>query len=97
MTIARVRGLQLPAAPCLRPATNAWLEDTRVMIVDDDQLLRDAYRLRGIPGVLVHGRLDLSRPLLTAWELAQAWPDAELTIIEDSGHTGSPTMGNRRP
>jgi hypothetical protein len=35
MTIARVRGLQLPAAPCLRPATNAWLEDTRVMIVDE--------------------------------------------------------------
>jgi proline iminopeptidase len=30
--------------------------------------------------------------LLTAWELAQAWPDAELTVIEDSGHTGSPAM-----
>jgi proline iminopeptidase len=31
--------------------------------------------------------------LLTAWELAQAWPDAELKVIEDSGHTGSPAMG----
>jgi proline iminopeptidase len=65
-------------------ANGAWLED--------GQLLRDAHRLKGIPGVLIHGRLDLSGPLLTAWELAQAWPDAELTIIEDSGHTGSPTM-----
>jgi len=65
-------------------AHEAWLED--------GQLLRDAHRLGGIPGSLIHGRLDLSAPLLTAWELAQAWPDADLTIIEDSGHTGSPTM-----
>ena len=42
--------------------------------------------------MLIHGRLDLSAPVRTAWELAQAWPDAELRIIEDSGHTGSPAM-----
>ena len=65
-------------------AHNAWLED--------DQLLRNARLLKGIPGVLIHGRLDLSGPLLTAWELAQAWPDAVLKVIEDSGHTGSPAM-----
>lgn len=62
----------------------AWLED--------GQLLRDAHRLAGIPGWLIHGRLDLAGPLRTAWELAQAWPDAELQVIDDSGHTGSPTM-----
>jgi proline iminopeptidase len=67
-------------------ARGAWL--------DDGQLLRDAHRLKGIPGVLIHGRLDLSSPLLSAWELARAWPDAELTIIEDSGHTGSTAMGH---
>lgn len=66
-------------------AHHAWLSD--------GQILRDAAKLRGIPGVLIHGRLDLSGPLLTAWELAQAWPDAELKVIEDSGHTGSPAMG----
>lgn len=65
-------------------ADAAWLED--------GQLLRDAHRLAGIPGVLIHGRLDLSAPVRTAWELAQAWPGAELRIIEDSGHTGSPAM-----
>ena len=65
-------------------AHTAWLED--------GQLLRDAHRLDGIPGVLIHGRLDLSAPVRTAWELAQAWPGAELRIIEDSGHTGSPAM-----
>ncbi|MQY20367.1 hypothetical protein NRB20_34720 [Nocardia sp. RB20] len=51
-----------------------------------------AARLSGIPGDLIHGRLDLSAPLETAWDLAKAWPDARLHIIEDSGHTGSPTM-----
>ncbi len=59
--------------------------------------LRDAHRLPGIPAVLIHGRLDLSGPLLTAWELAQAWPNADLQIIEDTGHTGHtgspPAMG----
>ncbi|MGW4369766.1 prolyl aminopeptidase [Nocardia takedensis] len=60
----------------------AWLED--------GQLLREAPRLAGIPGILVHGRLDLASPLLTAGELARAWPDADLRVIENSGHTGSP-------
>lgn len=58
----------------------------------EDELLRGAPALAGIPGILIHGRLDLSAPLLTAWELARAWPDAELVVVEDSGHTGSPTM-----
>jgi len=42
--------------------------------------------------VLVHGRLDMSGPAHTAWELARAWPDAPLHVIEDSGHTGSDAM-----
>lgn len=60
--------------------------------LDDGQLLRNAHRLVGIPGVIIHGRLDLSCPLITPWELARAWPDAELVMIDDSGHTGSPAM-----
>jgi proline iminopeptidase len=52
-------------------------------------LLREAHRLAGIPGVLIHGRLDLGAPLETAWQLAQAWPDARLIVVDDSGHTGS--------
>jgi proline iminopeptidase len=54
----------------------------------DGQLQRDAHRLAGIPGVLVHGRLDISGPLDTAWRLARAWPDAELVVIEAEGHRG---------
>jgi proline iminopeptidase len=62
-------------------AHGAWLED--------GVLLREAGRLAGIPGVLIHGRLDLSCPLDTAWELAHAWPDAELVTLDDAGHQGT--------
>jgi proline iminopeptidase len=58
----------------------------------DEQLLRNTHRLHGIPGVIIHGRLDLGSPYSTAWELANAWPDAELVVIGDSGHTGSDSM-----
>jgi proline iminopeptidase len=60
---------------------NGWLEE--------GILIRNAHRLRGIPGILVHGRLDLDAPLTTAWELAQAWPDSELVIVSGAGHSGS--------
>ena len=60
--------------------------------VEDGALIRDAGKLAGIPGVLIHGRSDLGGPAITAWELARAWPGAELVMIEDSGHTGSAGM-----
>lgn len=56
----------------------------------DGELIRDAGKLAGIPGVLVHGRQDLSCPVETAYELAAAWPDAELFVCDESGHRGSP-------
>jgi proline iminopeptidase len=62
--------------------------------LEDGELLRNAGKLAGIPAVLVHGRFDLGGPLVTAWELARAWPSAELVVVEDSGHTGSPSMSN---
>jgi proline iminopeptidase len=66
-------------------SNGAWLEE--------DQLLRNTHKLAGIPAVLVHGRHDMGSPVQTAWELAKAWPDARLHIIEDSGHAGSDAMG----
>lgn len=62
-------------------ANGAWL--------DDDQLVRDAGRLVGIPGALVAGRLDLGGPPAAAWALAQAWPDADLHLVEGTGHGGN--------
>ena len=57
----------------------AWLED--------GVLLRGAAALAGIPGVMVHGRLDLQAPLATAWELARAWPDGRLVVVDGAGHS----------
>lgn len=60
--------------------------------LEEGGLLREAHRLAGIPGVIIHGRLDLGSPLQTAWELARAWPGAQLLVVNDSGHTGSDAM-----
>jgi proline iminopeptidase len=59
----------------------AWLEE--------GALIRDAPRLAGIPGVLIHGRRDLTCPVDTAWALARAWPGAELVVLDDAGHLRS--------
>lgn len=56
----------------------AWLED--------GILLREAKRLTGIPGVLVHGRMDISGPPDIPWLLAHEWPDAQLVLVDGAGH-----------
>jgi len=53
---------------------------------EEGQLLRDADKLRGIPGVIVQGRHDSCTPPVAAWRLKQAWPEVELNIIPDAGH-----------
>ncbi|HWG11442.1 MAG TPA: prolyl aminopeptidase [Rhodanobacteraceae bacterium] len=54
----------------------------------DGQLLRDAPRLRDIPAVIVQGRYDVVCPLRSAWDLHRAWPQADLQIVPDAGHSG---------
>ncbi len=63
--------------------------------LEPDQLLRDAARLDGIPGVIVHGRYDVICPLENAWELHLAWPGSVLSIIGDAGHSAA-ELGTRR-
>jgi proline iminopeptidase len=55
----------------------------------DDQLLAGASKLRGLPGVIVHGRYDVVTPMETAWALHKAWPEAQFEIIPDAGHTAT--------
>jgi proline iminopeptidase len=52
-----------------------------------NQLLEDASKLAGIPGVIVQGRYDLLCPPATAHALTKRWPDAELRIVDRAGHT----------
>ena len=53
----------------------------------DGQLLRDVSRIRSIPAVIVQGRYDVVCPMRSAWDLHRAWPEAELRIVADAGHS----------
>ena len=64
---------------------------THAAWLDNGELLRNADRLAGIPGVLVHGRFDIGGPPDVPWLLAQAWPGAELHLVR-TGHVGGNEM-----
>ncbi len=53
----------------------------------DDQLLRNVGRIRDIPAVIVQGRYDVVCPMRSAWDLHRAWPEADLRIVADAGHS----------
>ncbi|MET7329075.1 prolyl aminopeptidase [Nonomuraea sp. NPDC005650] len=71
-----------------RLVTHYWGNDC--FLPEEGDLVERAHLLEGIPGVLIHGRLDVSGPLETAWELHRRWPGSELVVI-DEGH-GGPDM-----
>ena len=52
----------------------------------DNYLLEHIDRIRHIPAVIVHGRYDIICPVMNAWDLHRAWPEASLKIIPDAGH-----------
>ncbi len=51
------------------------------------QILRDVGRLRHIPAIVVQGRYDVVCPMRSAWDLHRAWPEAELRVVPDAGHS----------
>jgi len=53
----------------------------------EDQLLRGVDRIRHIPTVVVQGRYDVMCPARSAWDLHRAWPESELVVVEDAGHS----------
>lgn len=55
----------------------------------EDQLLRNADRIRHIPTVIVQGRYDVVCPMVSAWELHRAFPESELIVVPDAGHSMS--------
>jgi proline iminopeptidase len=55
--------------------------------MDDGQLLRNMESIRHIPGVIVHGRYDVLCPPVNAFDLAAAWPEVDLRITPDAGHS----------
>lgn len=55
--------------------------------LEENQLLRDIGKIRHIPGVIVQGRYDVVCPLASAWDLHRAWPETELYVVPDAGHS----------
>lgn len=59
-----------------------------VRVPEPAPILERAGELEGIPGILVHGRFDVSGPVETPWLLHRAWPGSELHVVEEEGHGG---------
>ncbi|GAA3765340.1 prolyl aminopeptidase [Microbacterium kribbense] len=68
--------------------THYWAHDGFL----DVPIIDRAGQLAGIPGVLIHGRHDVSGPAATAWRLHRAWPGSRLHIVETEGHGGPEMM-----
>lgn len=69
-----------------RLVTHYWSHGCFLM---DGEILAGMHRLASIPGVLIHGRWDISGPLDTAWALHRAWPSSQLIVLDDAGHGGA--------
>lgn len=74
-----------------RLVTHYWRHHA---FLEEDQLLRDAAKLNGIPGVIIHGIYDVSGPLEAAWRLSQRWSTSRLVVMDDGGHGGESLPGH---
>ena len=59
----------------------------RAFFKTDNQLIEQVGRIRHIPTVIVQGRYDVVCPMKSAWDLHKAWPEADLRIVSDAGHS----------
>jgi proline iminopeptidase len=93
---ARVLGPRLGAKPryadpafrtvFARLVTHYWSHNC---FLADGEVLAGMPRLESIPGILIHGRYDVSSPLDTAWAIHRAWPGSEIVVLGDTGHGGA--------
>jgi len=72
--------LALARIECHYFVNNAFFET-------DNYLIERVENIRHIPAVIVQGRYDIVCPTMSAWDLHRAWPEAELRIIPDAGHS----------
>ncbi|MBO6768625.1 MAG: prolyl aminopeptidase [Erythrobacter sp.] len=74
------------AVPFARICAKFFLEG---FFLEENELLEKVGRLSGIPGIIVQGRHDICTPPSAAWALKKAWPEAELWMVDDAGHSAS--------
>jgi proline iminopeptidase len=74
------QALSLARIECHYFMNNAFFET-------DNYLIENVGKIRDIPAVIAQGRYDVVCPMMSAWELHRAWPEAELRVIPDAGHS----------
>jgi len=80
------------AVPFARICAKFFLEN---FFLEEGELLRNVDALAGIPGIIVQGRHDICTPPGAAWALKKAWPEADLWIVPDAGHSaGEPGIAD---
>ena len=62
---------------------------TNAAFLEGHEILQNMDRIVHLPGVLIHGRLDVGGPLRTAWQLHQRWSSSQLIVVENEGHGGA--------
>lgn len=72
------------AVPFARICARFFLED---FFFEENQLLRGIDKIRDIPGIIVQGRYDICTPPAAAWAVKKAWPECDLRIVHDAGHS----------
>lgn len=55
--------------------------------MEEDQLIKNVDTIRHIPAIVVQGRYDVVCPMITAWELSESWPEVDLRVVPDAGHS----------
>ncbi|MGC4190546.1 MAG: prolyl aminopeptidase [Thermomicrobiales bacterium] len=72
-----------------RLVTHVWMHGSWL---EEGEVIANAGRLAGIPGVLIEGSLDFGNLLGTPWLVQAAWPGSELILINDAGHNTTNAM-----
>lgn len=55
----------------------------------DNWIIEHIDAIRNIPAIIIQGRYDIPCPIMSAWDLHRAWPEAKLEIISDAGHAAT--------
>lgn len=55
--------------------------------IEENAILNNIEKIKHINGVIIHGRYDMICPLNNAYDLHKAWPNSNLIIIRDAGHS----------
>jgi proline iminopeptidase len=66
--------------------THYWAHDG--FLTDGREIMTNMGRIAHIPAILIHGRRDISSPMITPWRLHKQWPASQLTVVAGDGHGG---------